>query len=120
LYLAHEVGALVLVDPLGDLFGFNLSGICQRLGISDVWKSEVQVMGGVLNVKWSRLWAYFKGNATGLPGIELSIGENDVGRLHKVFLGVLATEVFESPAILGAEAISGFTVGGVFDITPLC
>ena len=44
-HLVNEVGALVLVDPLGDPFGLDLARVGQRLWVSRVRQAQVGVMG---------------------------------------------------------------------------
>ena len=118
LNLVHKVGALVLIYPLRNLLGFKLAGVSEGLRISFIWKSQVQVMGGVLDVDGSGFWADVESYSTCLPGVELTVGEDDIRGFHEVFGGVDATEVLKSPIVLGAETVGCFTVSSVGLVAP--
>ena len=71
--LGGEVGSLVLIDPLGDPFGLGLASIGESLGVSNVWKTKVCVMGRVHNVESDSLVIDLLGHTTCLPWVKFTV-----------------------------------------------
>jgi len=113
-----EVVTLVLLNPLTNLLDLDLSGSGKRLWVSLIGESQIQVVSGVLNVEESGLLTHVEGNTTSLPGVELTVGENDVGSLHEILLGVQTTEVIKGPVVLRSLVVSFLAVCSVGRFVP--
>ena len=95
-----KVSSLVLVDPLSDPLGLCLACCSQRFWVGFVWKTEIQMVGRVLDEDGDSLLTHLLEDTSGVPWIQGAIAENDIGCLHEVFLGVVAAEVRERPVVL--------------------
>ena len=105
---------MVLIDKLSDPLCLELSGIGQTLTVRLVGLAKIQVVCRLFDVDRDALVIQGEGNAPSVPRVEFPVAENDVRGFGKIFLGVKAPEVLESPAVLGSFSESSFAVGGVF------
>lgn len=53
-----------------------------------------------------------------MPWIQISITEDDICDMFEVFLGVSASELIQSPVVLGSQAITFNAALGVFFFVP--
>jgi len=113
------VGALVLVNPLGDVFGLVLA--CQHNGrrVGGVGSAKVQVMGSLLDIDWGRIFAHVESDATSLPRVELAVREHNVGGLDEVSVRESSTEEIKSPVVLGSLTVGTYAVLVVLGFIPI-
>jgi len=116
--LLDEVGSLVLVDPLGDPFSLGLAGIGKSLRVGRVRQTQVGVMGRVLDVDSDGLIVDLLEDATSVPWVQISVGEDYVRGLEEVALWHAATEVVESPVVLRLFAVGSLAHGRVLFLVP--
>ena len=109
--LVDKVGTLVLIDPLGNPFSLGLTSVSKSLGVGGVGKTQVGVMGRVLDVDSDALVVDLLKDATSVPRVQVSVGEDYVRGLSEVALRHTATEVVESPVVLGSLTVSSLTLG---------
>jgi hypothetical protein len=76
--LTVEVRALVFVDPLGNLLGFDLASFNQRLRVRFVGKPQIEMVSCVLNVEGNGLRTDFKRHTARLPWIKLTVREDNI------------------------------------------
>ena len=109
---------MVLIDPLGDPFGLSFAGIGERLGVGSIWQTKIRVMSRVFDEDCDRLIADVLEDATCVPWIQLTVGEDYVRHLHEVTLRYASTEVVKCPVVLGHLTICSIALGRVLLFIP--
>lgn len=116
--LVVEIGALVLVDELGNPLGLSLARSSNRSGVGLVGQAKVKMMGRALDIEGYGLIVDFLRDTTSLPRVELTVGEDDVGSLQEVTLGYTTTKVVKSPVVLRELAVLSGALHGGFLLAP--
>jgi len=73
----------------------------------------------MLDVDRNTSVAHLAEDTTSVPGVKLSIAENNVGGLHEIIVGSVATKVSQSPVVLRLLREAGLTNSSVLLLVPL-
>jgi len=110
--------SLIFLDPLGDQFSFLLS---DPLNVSTLvlvdWESQVEVVSSTLDhIEWKIEIFDVTRDATSHPWVPITIRENDVGILNKIFGIIVSSEVIQSPVIVWSQPVFSLAFLSVFGI----
>ena len=81
---------------------YEVSGLFNIFRVAGVRKTELQVVGTSLQDSHSDIviaWDVME-EATGAPWVQISIGENDVGSIEEVLVGVAPAKCVQGPVEL--------------------